>query len=361
MKLIPLKVASLFTILLCLGGYVQAQVDTTVFRMADPAMMQTLEKISPELLHTLRRPHISRAYTQKVSLANLALIDDKTIHLPQKLKVKEYKEVSGLRLRDLFWTQKGSVSFDFSNVGLVNWQGGGEPSISLGGRLEYENKRESKASRWTNQFRFDYGVAKLGDRDFRKTRDEIFFATQFNGRFNRHWSFSNTLNFKSQIAEGKKYDGDDNATKISNFMAPGYLQATMGIQYEDLDYYKSFDFTVVASPIAGKLTFVLDEELSEQGKFGVEKGKKVRSEMGFNLHSTFNAVLLERIKFLSKMNFFSNFVNLGKFDVDWETSFDMRINKYLSTVLGTRLIYDEDMTTDIQFQHVLKLKLEYQL
>src|SRR3546814_4615805 len=65
---------------------------------------------------------------------------------------------------------------------------------------------------------------------------------------------------------GYNYSKDNDRTKVSNFLAPAYVTTSLG-----LDYKPSKAFSLLLSPLAGKITLVLDQELADQGRFGVEK------------------------------------------------------------------------------------------
>lgn len=264
---------------------------------------------------------------------------------------------------DSLWNTSGSVALTFANVGLENWAGGGVSSVSLGFVGNYKATRESKKTVWSNQFDLAYGLLKQkGNRTFRKTDDQLIILSQYGYKLNENWLLSGTFNFRSQIAPGYVYSednlGNEVRTKISNFLAPGYLTVNTGITYKNKDV-----FTATLAPITLKNTFVLDDDI-EETQFGLDAGKDVRSEFGINLLATFKKEVMENVTFSSNLGLFASYSNLGAIDVNWETLLSMKVNKFINVTFGTQLIYDEDILIDgknslVQFKHALNVGLGY--
>ncbi|MHA7101317.1 DUF3078 domain-containing protein [Roseivirga pacifica] len=267
--------------------------------------------------------------------------------------------------------KEGSLGFNFSNVGLSNWAAGGENSIALGTVYFTKVTRTKGKATWMNQFDFALGGAKVGDQDFRKTDDKLILASRYAHEFAPKWSYSIIGIFRTQLLEGNRFDEDPNnpgeeiSTKISDFMAPGYLNINLGIDYEPNDI-----LTASFAPAAGKFTFVSDDVLSAQGAFGVDPGEKFRAEFGTNLLIALDIPIAENISFNTTANFFTAYDSFGNVDVNWETLFTMKVNSWFNATFGTQLIYDDDILIDqgdgtssreIQFKHVLNMGVNFNL
>ncbi|WP_339608690.1 DUF3078 domain-containing protein [uncultured Roseivirga sp.] len=269
------------------------------------------------------------------------------------------------------WERKGSLGFTFANVGLSNWAGGGESSVSLGTIFNASATKNTAFSTWKNQVDFALGGAKLGDKDFRKTDDAIILLSQYKRKINEKFGYGVSGILRTQLLEGNNYvddllnPGEQIAEKISNFMAPGYLSINLGMEYSSGDV-----LTVSFAPAAGKFTFVMDDELSAAGAYGVDPGDKVRAEFGTNILTTLNLKLMENISFQSNLNFFTAYDSFGNVDTNWETLLVMKVNKWFNATFGTQLIYDDDilikgedgsLSKEIQFKHVLNLGVNFKL
>lgn len=267
-------------------------------------------------------------------------------------------------------TKGGSWGLNFANVGLSNWAAGGENSIALGTVFNTKIERTHGLNKWTNQFDFALGGAKVGEQTFRKTDDNIILISKYAHTINEEWSYAISGIFRTQLLEGQKFGpnpnipGEELATKISNFMAPGYLSVNLGFEFDP-----SKVFTLSVSPAAGKFTFVTDPDLA--GTYGVDPNKKSRAEFGANVLATLDLPIMENISFKSTINFFTAYESFGNVDTNWETLLVMKVNKWFNATFGTQLIYDDDILIipsdggaarrAVQFKHVLNFGANFAL
>ena len=111
------------------------------------------------------------------------------------------------------------------------------------------------------------------------------------------------------------------------------------------------------SPLAGKVTFVLDQYLANQGAYGVKKavtdslgnilvpGERTAGQLGINILSSYQANLMKNILFKTRINLYNNYLEeepskRWQLDMDWNNELSFKINKYFSTVLLVQLKYD---------------------
>jgi len=238
--------------------------------------------------------------------------------------------------KDTAWKVNGNITFNFSQVSLTNWAAGGKSSMT--GVLISNiaaNYKKGKVN-WDNSLDIRYGFIKDEESDMQKSDDKIDFNSKYGYQAKEKWFYSAYLNFKSQFAPGYNYPNTDDI--ISNFMAPGYLNLGLGMDY------KTEKLSLVLSPISGKFTFVSDDDLAANGAFGVDPGKNTRSEMGATVKLDFKTEVVKNVTFQTKLDLFSNyFHNPENIDVDWNVLINMKVNDFLSANLTTRLIYDDDV------------------
>jgi hypothetical protein len=262
------------------------------------------------------------------------------------------------------WKFNGLSSINFSQVSLSNWSAGGENSYAFNGLLNVSANYSKDKNDWANTLDIGYGIQKQGDQDFRKTDDHIDFLSKYGRKISKSMFFSAMLNFKTQMSDGKRYDPD--TAVISRLFAPAYLQAALGIEYKPNE-----TFYAVISPIAGKLTMVLDDTLSAQGAFGVDPGNKTRMELGGSLAIGVKKEIMKNVTFNSTLGLFSNYIeDPQNIDVDWKVMINMKINNYLSANLNTQLIYDDNIASiddktglpggaKVQFKEIFGVGLTY--
>jgi hypothetical protein len=135
------------------------------------------------------------------------------------------------------------------------------------------------------------------------------------------------------------YNYPDDSTVISRFLAPGYLIGALGI-----DYKPNESFTAFVAPLTLKMTMVNDGDLSDEGAFGVEPGKRTYGEFGAYVRLFGKKTIMENVVFQTKLDLFSNYLhNPQNIDVSWETLLSMKVNHFISTTLSTHLVYDDDI------------------
>lgn len=237
-----------------------------------------------------------------------------------------------------YWKRSGVFNANFSQVSLTNWAAGGESSMSGVFLLNYQVNYKKDSLYWDNYINLGYGFLKNNDEDLRKSTDRIELNSKVGYNTAGKWNYAGLVGFKSQFAPGYNYPRTVGDSPISKFLAPGYLNVALGMDYKN-DYMSLF-----VSPATGKFTIVNDDALSALGEFGVEKGKKFRSEMGGSIRLALKKEVVKNVTAQTKVELFSNyFHNPENIDVDWTFMFNMKVNEWLSANLMTQLIYDDDV------------------
>lgn len=251
-----------------------------------------------------------------------------------------------------YWKAKNTVGFDMSEISFLNWNAGGQSSISglLKGDFNRVYKRENY--NWLNELIIRYGVNKQDGSVLKKTDDVFQFNSTFGYRKDTltNWFHSIKFNFNTQFTNGYKYPNTDLA--ISKPLAPAYTFFGMGAEYNN----KEDKINLYFSPLTLKNTLVLDRRLADQGAFGVDKaiydssgnilvdGKRTKTELGILITSYFEREIANNINFENRLSLYSDYINnFGNIDVDWQFKFDLVVNEYVRANIGLHLIYDDDI------------------
>lgn len=255
-----------------------------------------------------------------------------------------------------FWEKENSFGLNISEVAFVNWNAGGENAVSGLGFLKLARKYKFNYFQWDNNMELRYGLNAQDGRKLRKTEDVIRFSSNLGYRRDTisNWFYSVQLNFNTQFSNGYKYP--DRETPISRFMAPGYLLFGAGTSFITKDQ----KFNLYLSPLTQKSTFVFDQHLADNGAFGVKPavldddgnvitpGENHMMELGILVTNNFNYRIATNIELKSRLNLYTDYLNdFGNIDVDWEVNLNMKVNKYITTSLGTQVIYDDDILFDV--------------
>jgi hypothetical protein len=243
------------------------------------------------------------------------------------------------------WDVNGFLSQQFSQASFTNWAAGGQNSLSSISIASFNANYQQDIYLWENRLEMAYGLIKTENTPLRKNEDKIDLLSRIGRNLNENLLLSAKLNLRTQFAAG--YDYANDAELVSRFMSPGFLIVAVGLDYRPVE-----DFSIFLSPASGKFTFVLDDELAQQGAFGVAPGENIRSEFGALLSLILAREMAENVKVNSKLDLFYNLSDphkrsRGHVDVQWETGINLKINRFLTSSLLFHLIYDHDIPIPI--------------
>lgn len=254
-----------------------------------------------------------------------------------------------------FWERINKVGLSVSEVAFVNWNAGGNSSISGIVNGNFQRNYKFRYVQWDNSLDVRYGANIQEGQKPRKTDDAIRLSSTFGYRRDTisNWYYSVKANFNTQFYSGFKYP--DRETPISRFMAPGYVFLGAGTSY--IPEGKKFNLYI--SPVTLKATFVLDQELANKGSFGVQKailngdgnvlqkGEKKFIELGFLINNTWETTVAKNVQMRHRINLYTDYLaSFGNIDIDWELNFNLIVNKYINASIGTHIIYDDDILFD---------------
>ncbi|MGB0868037.1 MAG: DUF3078 domain-containing protein [Flavobacteriales bacterium] len=262
------------------------------------------------------------------------------------------------------WKYDAVGTLQFTQLGLSNWAAGGEDALSLTGFVKANANYAKDGVEWENFAHLGYGLIKQGSRDFVKSDDKLEINSLYKRKAKGNWSYATLLNFKSQFDLGYN-DPNARDTVVSQFMAPGFLELSVGMDYKPKD-----NFSIYLSPIAMKAIYVLAEQVDET-RYGLDLGDKSRYELGAKMEMKYKTKLMDNISFETLFGLYSNYLdNPQNIDVKWNNAIVMQVNKYISMNLSTELLYDDNTVflkdngkvgKAVQFREVLGLALTYKL
>lgn len=238
------------------------------------------------------------------------------------------------------WKTGGMLSLNASQVSFTNWAAGGQNSLAANSFVNLFANYKKGRTTWDNTLDLGYGKMRQGsgkDVILYKTDDKIDFSSKYGQYAFEHWYYTGLVSFKSQFDEGFKNAGD--TVRISNFLAPAYLNISLGMDYKPND-----NFTLFLSPLSGKITFVYDDLLSAAGAFGVVAGENIRAEFGGYIKMQYKVDLMKNITYTTKLDLFSNYLEKPQnIDVNWENLITMKINNWFSANIHYTMLYDDDV------------------
>jgi hypothetical protein len=266
--------------------------------------------------------------------------------------LEEIRESIKAEKDTIYWERRNEAGLDFSQIAFVNWNAGGNSSISGLLRGIFGRRLITKNIIWNNEMLIRYGVNKQEGRELRKTDDQFAFFSNFGYKksANSNWFFSSRFSFNTQFTNGYNYPNTEIA--ISRLFAPAYIFMGIGSEYNRKDK----NFNAYFSPLTLKTTIVLDQRLANNGSFGVERalfdeegnllrrGKRTRNELGMLLSNYWKYEFYENMMLESRLSLYSDYLNnFGNIDLDWQIQVDMKVNKYVRASVALHMIYDDDI------------------
>ena len=248
----------------------------------------------------------------------------------------------------------GNYGLNINQLALSNWAAGGENSAAGKAFANFTllDKKKAFEQRLTGAFAF--GLSRYADKRIEKQDDKIDLTYALSLNSKTQWNISMVATFNTQFANGYKYPND--STVISSFFAPAYLTVSAGYTYKS----KNDRFQIFMSPMAGKVTFVMNQDLADAGSFGVKKGyydqdslwipgENVAAAVGVNAIINYNQPIGKNITYTTMLNAFYNYTekrddNRLRLDLNWENTVNFAISKHLTTVLFVHLKYDHNTT-----------------
>ncbi|MEG1672409.1 MAG: DUF3078 domain-containing protein [Alistipes sp.] len=230
-----------------------------------------------------------------------------------------------------------------------------------------------------------------------KNQDEFFISTAPSFKMSKNWSYGSIIKFRSQFVNGYKSRTEQKEThRKSTFMAPGYFDISLGMNYTSPK--PKWPFVVNLSPLALSGTFVENSIIRQNGfLYGIEDPDNTSkweggSSIQIDYDRTFGRQGVIRYR-TTLFAFYGWITNIGQknkytdytefrqaFDkwssvqkpnikekprlsihptVRWENTIDIKATKYLSTTLSFQLYYNRAQNLDVQTQTLLSVGLIY--
>ena len=268
---------------------------------------------------------------------------------------------------------EGTLRVTLNQLAITHWAAGGESNGSgkVSSNLTYTYDRE--LFKYVVNGIFAYGMSNYTkDKRYEKSEDRCELSMTMSNNNSNNLTFTSIASLKTQFTNGYTYPND--SIPISGFFAPAYLNVSAGYNY---NYKNILSFYI--SPIAGKMTFVTNQKLANEGAYGVEagyweihnndstwvNGKNTLTELGINILIKYKQDFKNGMSIFSTLNLYNNYMDPNKsnrwnIDVDWETGIKFTINKQISAIINIHLIYDDNIrftvTENIDGKEITKQK-----
>jgi hypothetical protein len=237
------------------------------------------------------------------------------------------------------WKKGGLYSLNVSQGSLSNWAAGGDNfSLSVNSLLSlYAFYKKDKYS-WDNTFDFNLGYVNTTSLGSRKNDDRFDLLSKYGYALTSKLNLSGLFNLRSQFFKGYTFP-DNVKTYASDFMAPGYILLSAGLDYKPVK-----DLSIFISPSTARWVIVRDTALSNKGLYGVEPGNNSNLEFGAFMTVNYLKEISKNITYKGRLDLFSNYRrNPQNIDLFMSNILNVKLSKVLSATWGVDLIYDDDV------------------
>jgi len=256
------------------------------------------------------------------------------------------------------WSIIGQNTLMLNQSAFSNWVAGGANNIGWQAGVNYNMTYEKDKDLWENLIILGYGMNNTQGVGNRKTQDVINLSTNYGRKISGNWYASVGAGLISQFAPGYEDGNNPEASKISNFMSPGYVNVGAGFTYKPND-----NFTMTLRPANARFTFVLDKDLQWAGNYGLKNdGDSMLFQFGFLGTAQYKVKLMENITLQNNASVFSNYLDHPeRLVLSYSGILNMKVNKYISTNVTLDLLYDHNQIKKTQLKQTLGIGLAYNI
>lgn len=256
------------------------------------------------------------------------------------------------------WSITGINSLTLNQAAFSNWIGGGANNIGWIASTNYNMTYEKDKDLWENIVILGYGQNNTQGLGKRKTQDIINLSTNYGRKISNNWYASAGASLLTQFARGFEDGNNPNATKISNFMAPGYLNTGAGFTYRPNE-----NFSLTLRPANARMTFVLDKDLQRAGVYGLKNdGDSFLFQFGFMGMALYKVKIMENMTLINTATVFSNYLDHPeRLVLTYSGILNMKINKYVSSIITLDLMYDHNQIQRTQLKQTLGVGFAYNI
>jgi len=257
-----------------------------------------------------------------------------------------------------YWSVLGKNTLMINQAAFSNWVGGGANNIGWLAGANYNITYEKDKDLWENIIILNYGQNNTQGIGTRKTQDVLNVSTNYGRQFSKSWYLSGGASLLTQFAAGYEDGNNPEAKKISNFMAPGYLNFGLGITYRPND-----DLTVTLRPANARWTLVLDPDLQFAGSYGLKQdGDSSLLQFGFLGTALYKVKLMQDIYLTNTASVFSNYLDHpDRLVLAYGALLNMKVNKFISTNITLDVLYDHNQIQKTQLKQTLGVGFAYTL
>ncbi|HEY4195385.1 MAG TPA: DUF3078 domain-containing protein [Mucilaginibacter sp.] len=301
------------------------------------------------------------------NLLNRYRIDPRKNSVPIRIRPIQISEeqipVELLDYKVNYWHKTVVFGLNFNQSAFSNnWSGGGVSAVALGSNFDFKTEYNKSPFDYATELNLQYGISKNKGESARKTNDRIFLDNKVATQLSKHWYFFGSVSFESQFSAGYNYtDAEGNPVDpgllISNFMSPGYLTESLGVEYKPVKY---FDLRLGAG--AAKQTFVLDTTIyrNQPDNYGVLPGHTFVNQLAFQLVAAIDKDLMHNLHINARYALFVPYQQALTYTTHrLDATLTAKVNRLINVTMNGTFLYDKNTAPKPQGTEGLALGINY--
>lgn len=248
--------------------------------------------------------------------------------------------VEATAIKKRHWIRQFNASLQFSQAYVSpNWYQGGNNNLNALGNIYYNvklNEAYHPNLLFETTAQYKLGMNNAPDdsiHTYNLSEDRFQINTTFGVRAIKHWYYSFTGQFKTQLLNTYK---SNTRELTSAFLSPATLTAGVGMTYTYANVPKTFDINVSIAPVSYNLTTCTNSQI-DPTKYNIEPGHKTLSKFGSTLEVKMLWKVAYNIVYSTRLFAFTDY---DQFTADWENTLGFEINRFLTTQIYAHLRYD---------------------
>lgn len=264
------------------------------------------------------------------------------------------------------WRSSLTASLAGSQAAYSNWQEGGLNALAVMASAEGTFDRVIRRTLTTQSVRTAFGLLRQDTLDVRKAPDLIRYDLSAELASDNPIRPAAAFGARTQFAPGYDYSSDADrypslpvvpgeAVKVSDVASPLVLTQSVGVADRPGGSIRARTGLTVQG------TLVRIERL--RPVYENDLGQPLRTEMGVDAEAVFEGPVLENVGLRSRLYVFQGFGQVGEEPPDalFDNTLALRVNRLLNVKVDAAVLYDADVSRDVQLKEVVAIGLTFDL
>ena len=253
------------------------------------------------------------------------------------------------------WYKESTVMLQLTqNYVSANWYQGGNSNFSVLGILQGTIKyNDHNRISWENtgEWRFGFNTVKADSlRKINTNEDVLKLYSKFGVKIVDKLNYSVSADFQTHFFNTWKENTKE--LKTGPF-TPVRLNIATGLDYQPIN-----GLSIYFAPLTYKLVYAADTIHASQTNFSIDRGRRSLNEVGSSLRVEWQYKPVREVELESKLYVYTNY---HRVEIDWETTCNFIITRYISARLMIHPRYDNTVILEgqekakIQFKELLSI------